>query len=327
MHPNAGKLIFIAALPKSASSLAWLIVSALQEANGRANPGRLRGSRPHPLLPLTWDLLDRFPEGGTYKSHAPIFGPTAGFLRLVGCKYVVLLRHPADFVTALYCHIRAGLAKTKNPPAQLPPEILDKLKNWKGGEFSPNVDFEAWIHTISPVRRSIFAADVPIDEAMTHIIGDGALLKAMQWMADWLQYRDEAMSIVVTYEELMGDFDRTIERLCVCVRGEPQNDDVMAYLKHVTKAVAEEGHAKPRSDYPRGWTGSVGIWRQYFSDSNVRSYNRVVEGFLAHYPHAAQLSSVYPDLLIDPDRVKTRPADLAPPDLPAASSDQPLRQV
>jgi hypothetical protein len=84
MHPNAGKLIFIAALPKSASSLAWLIVSALQEADGRANPSRQKGKLPHPLLPLTWDLLDRFPEGGTYKSHAPIYATTAGFLQLVG---------------------------------------------------------------------------------------------------------------------------------------------------------------------------------------------------------------------------------------------------
>jgi hypothetical protein len=79
----------------------------------------------------------------------------------------------------------------------------------------------------------------------------------------------------------------------------------MTYLRHVTKAVAEEGHAKPSSNYPRGWTGSVGIWRQYLSEGNVHSYNRVVEGFLAHYPNAAPLSSVYPDLLIDPTHLES----------------------
>ena len=134
---------------------------------------------------------------------------------------------------------------------------------------------------------------------MTHLIADGALLKSMQWMADWLEYRVGEKSIVVTYEELMGDFNRTIEHLCTFIRGAPPNDDIMTYLKHVTKTVAEEGHAKPSSNYPRGWTGSVGIWRQYLSADNAQRYNQVVEGFLAHYPHAARLSSVYLDLLLD----------------------------
>lgn len=307
MHPNAGKLILIAALPKSASSLAWLIVSALQEADGRANPGRQKGRLPHPLLPLTWDLLDRFPEGGTYKSHAPIYATTARFLQLVGSKYIVLLRHPADFIPALYCHLRAELAgmKATDLAAALPPELSDKLKNWTGEELSRNMPLGPWIDTISPVRRSILAANVSLDAAMTHFIADGALLKSMQWMADWLEYRDREKSIVVTYEEVMGEFDRTIGRLCTFIRGEPPNDDVMAYLKHVTKAVAEEGHAKPSCNYPRGWTGSVGIWKRYLSADNVHSYNKVIGGFLAHYPHAARLLSVYPELLIDSAQVQS----------------------
>jgi hypothetical protein len=305
MHPNAGKLIFIAALPKSASSMAWLIVSALQEADGRGNPARQKGKLPHPLLPLTWDLLDRFPEGGTYKSHSPIFATTAGFLQLVGCKHVVLLRHPADFVPALYCHLRAEMTE---PPVSssaelLAPEVRDKLMHWTAGTLGRGARPRSRVETISPIPRSIFEAGVPLDEAMACFITDGALLKSMQWMTDWLQYRDEEASIVVTYEQLMGDFDRAIGRLCTFIRGEPPNDDIMTYLKHVTREMAKEGHAKPSSKYPRGWTGSVGIWKQYFSADNARRYNEVVGGFLAHYPHAARLSSVYPDLLIDPAQV------------------------
>jgi len=305
MHPNAGKLIFIAALPKSASSLAWLIVSALQEADGRANPARERGKPPHPLLPLTWDLLDCFPEGGTYKSHAPILVTTASFLQLVGCKHVVLLRHPADFVPALYCHVRKELTEppVSTPAELLPPEVRDKVMHWTGGVLGRSAGLRSRVETISPIRRSILEAGVPLEEAMAYFINDGALLKSMQWMTDWLQYRDEEASIVVTYEQLMGDFEDTIGRLCSFIRGEPPNDDVMTYLKHVTREVAEEGDAKPSSDYPRGWTGSVGVWKQYFSADNARRYNEVVGAFLAHYPHAARLSSVYPDLLIDPAQV------------------------
>lgn len=309
-HLNGSKLIYIAALPKSASSLVWLIVSALQERDGRANPTRQQGRLPHPLLPLTWDILERFPEGGTYKSHAPIFATTAGFLQLTRSKHVVLLRHPADFVPALYCHLllNPDEVETADGTTSLPPEIGVKLGSWMGEKPTPDAANVPWIDTISPIRRSVLAAGVPLSVAMAHFIADGVLLKSMQWMTDWLQYRDKEMSIVVTYEELMGEFEATIERISTFVRGEPANDDVMAYLRHVTRAVAEEGHAKPSSRYPRGWTGSVGIWRQYFSDHNIRSYHQVVEGFLSNYPHAAELSRQYPDLLIDPTRPALEPA-------------------
>jgi hypothetical protein len=140
---------------------------------------------------------------------------------------------------------------------------------------------------------------VPIEEALSHIIAEGTLLKAMQWMADWLQYRDQEKSIVVTYEEIMGDFERTIQRLCGHIRDEQATDDIMTYLRHVTRAMVEEGNAKPSSNYPRGWTGSIGIWKRYLSADNVHSYNKVVGGFLAHYPHAERLLSVYPDLIVD----------------------------
>lgn len=302
MHAGAGKFIFVAALPKSASSLMWLMVSALQEQNGRADPGRQRGRLPHPLLPLTWDLLDNFPEGGTFKSHAPAFATTSGFLRILACKYVVLLRHPADFIPALYCHIKGEFVGMPNsdPVGSLPAHTRKRVIDWMGCNPASEVGPEQWVETIAPVQRSIFAAGVPLEEALGCLIADGALLRAMQWMADWLRYRDEKRSIVITYEELMGDFNRTIERLATFVRGEAPTDDILTYLDHVTREVAREGLAKDPEKYPRGWTGEVGIWRQYFSENNMLSYDKVVGGFLSHYPNATRLASIYPDLLIRP---------------------------
>jgi hypothetical protein len=299
-HPNAGRFIFIAALPKSASSLMWLIVSTLQEQSGRANSNRQRGRLPHPQLPLTWDLLDNFPEGGTYKSHAP--PTTEGFLRAVGGKYVVLLRHPADFVPALYCHLQAelgGRPAPAHPADALPVEIRQKLAAAWWDDTPPRGAPVPWIVTVAPLPRSIFAPGVLLDAAMDACITDGVLLKAMQWMADWLRYRDQERSIVVTYEDLMGTFEPTIERLCAFIRGEPPTDDILQYLKHVTREVAREGSEKNPSYYPRGWTGSIGIWRSYLSEDNVAAYNKVVRGFLAGYPNASLLASVYPNLLIE----------------------------
>ena len=294
------KLVFIAALPKSASSLAWLIVSALQEESWRANPDRQRGTLAHPFLQLTWDVLDRFPEGGTYKSHAPVGGMTEGVLRLLGCKHVVLLRHPADFIPALYCHIRAEL--TKKGFRANDGRSTRALGQLAGSRIDQAVSNQRppapWIHAISPVRHSVFAPGVPLDDAIAHFIADGPLLKAMEWMADWLQYRDPDRSIVVTYEELMDHFDTAVDRLSRFIRGVPPTSDVLAYLNHVVRAVGEEGRAKPETHYSRGWTGAVGIWSNYLSDDNVRLYNATVEKFLAYYPHASQLSSIYPNLVL-----------------------------
>jgi hypothetical protein len=313
--PNAGppsdRLIYIAALPKSASSLAWLIVSALQEENGRAAPGRMRGVPPSPLMPLTLDLLDNFPVGGVWKSHASAGGSTDLFLRLVGCKYVVLLRHPADFISALYCHARA---ERRWIDISDPTEVLDagsrqKLLTWVGdesGETTRNTWRQGpWNHGLSPLRRSMLDPDTPIDACLAHFLADGLLFKALEWMTDWLQYRDEERSIVVTYESLMRDFDATIARLSRFIRGEPPTGDIMGYLKHVNRSVAEEGHGKPSDNYPRGWTGSIDVWKAYLSADNIRAYNDAIEKFLACYPHASRLLSVYPELMIGRGRVSS----------------------
>ena len=50
--------------------------------------------------------------------------------------------------------------------------------------------------------------------------------------------------------------------------------------------------------YPRGYSGSVGIWKNYFSKQNVETYNRIVRGFLDFYPGGAELNGYYSDLII-----------------------------
>src|SRR5579862_293603 len=89
------EMFYLAALPKAASSFAWLVASALQEADGRARPERLPPETPDPYLPLP-PLRELLPTGGVYKSHAPWGEQTAGVLNSACCKYAVLLRHPAD---------------------------------------------------------------------------------------------------------------------------------------------------------------------------------------------------------------------------------------
>lgn len=305
---GANKFIFLAALPKSASSLVWLLVSALQEKSGRANPNRVFGTLPSPYSSLNWDLLDRFSGGGTYKSHTPMSHETDVFLRYLGCKYLILLRHPADFIVALYCHFRGKIFRLKQHNInnqlddELYPEVRDKLMSFYGNDFNATKLNQStsgpWVYSLSPIPWSILSLDNPIEETLAYFITKGPLLKALEWMSDWLLARDEARSMVVTYEDLMENFDSTINHLACFIRGETPSIDIMEYFKSVLESVRKKGHAKSNVVYPYGWTGSVNIWKRYFSAENLLQYNKTVERFLNDYPHADKLLSVYPSLIL-----------------------------
>jgi hypothetical protein len=276
--------IYVAALPKSASSLMWLIVSALQEESGRADPGKLPNVSPSPFAPLQLELMDAFRRGGTFSGHAPLGFDTDIFLRATRCRYIVHLRHPADFVVALYCH-----GTDDRLGRFIPAHLLARI------DTDDNV---RWSYVLSAAETSLSNKDAPLDEAIAHLLRDGVLFKAMAWMCDWLAHRDPERSMVCTYEGLMTDFDATIDRLCGFVRGAPIDDYRMDYLRYVTNYEAEQSKQKDLSRYPRGWTGEVGVWKRYFTNDHISIYNETVRQFLMCYPKAAALAAEYGDLTI-----------------------------
>jgi hypothetical protein len=277
--------IYLAALPKSASSLMWLIVSCLQEENGRAEPSKMPDVPPSPFAPLQFEMMDTFRRGGTFSGHAPLSFDTALFLSATRCRYVVHLRHPADFIVALYCHgIDGRLGRF------IPARLLDRLTLEED---------ERWAYGLSAIESSIFSKEAfTLDGAITHLLRDGALFQAMAWMCDWLAHRNSERSIVSTYEGLITDFDATINRLCLFVRGAPIDDYRMDYLKHVAKYQAEQSRQKDQSRYPKGWTGEVGVWKRYFTKDHVSIYNDTVMRFMLCYPKASALVGEYGDLTI-----------------------------
>jgi hypothetical protein len=218
----ADRFIYIAALPKSGSSLMWLIASALQEPSGRADPGKMEGAPSNSFLPLNDETLKWFPRGGVYKNHGPVSFHTEHFLKNVGCKYIVLLRHPADHIAAYYCHARGEYASYL-----------------RGSITRPELEIP-WVFGLGPSKREIFDPSGDIEQAICALVSDGYLFKVLEWTVDWLTYRNQNMSVVLTYEELMADFDATIARLSQFIRGRLPDEDVMAYLRHVVDAEAEK---------------------------------------------------------------------------------------
>ena len=118
-------------------------------------------------------------------------------------------------------------------------------------------------------------------------------------MTDWIAFRHLEQSRLLRYEDVIGDFDRVVADLCWFIRRAAPDDDLMRYLRHVYQHETTQGENKStRDNYPRGWTGHIGTWRDYFSPSNVRDYNVMTSKFVDAYPQARALLDIYPDLII-----------------------------
>lgn len=277
--------LYVAALPKSASSLMWLIVSCLQEQSGRADPSKLPDPLPSPYAPLQFNLLDRLKPDSAFSSHAPLTYDTDLFLRAMQCRYIVHLRHPADFIVSLYCH-----GAERRPPTFVPPHVLDRLIV---------MDKPKWTYRLSAIDHSVFdMTATTLEQSLSALLRDGALFNAMSWMSDWLAHRDPAVSTVSTYEALMTDFENAIDRLCVFVRGSHIDNDRLSYLKHVQQHGTMKSREHDSVRYPRGWTGECGVFRRYLNDEHISIYNDVVKRFMNSHPNGAKLAEVYGDLSI-----------------------------
>lgn len=268
--------IYLASMMKSSSTLMWLVLSAIQEPNNRADAAKMENVPIDDFLPLTIDFLKHFPSGGVFKNHAPYEHHTDKFLKQTGCKYVVLVRHPADHLAGLYCHHR-GI----HYPLEVPPDRRT-----------------AWEFLAGPVPLD-FSENAP-EVAIGQMVDCGYLFKILQWMADWIEFRNRLQSRLIRYEDVVTRFDEIVSELCWFIRGKTADDDLISYLRHVFDHETNIGNQKSDlPQYPQGWTGHIGTWKNYFSHENVERFNHQVMRFMQVYPQAAALGEAYPSLLLE----------------------------
>ena len=150
--------IYLSAMMKSCSALMQLVLSALQEPDNRAHLEKIDKVPANDFLPMSVEFLEKhFPNGGVFKNHAPIEYSNASFFAQTGCKYVVLLRHPADHLAGLYCHMR-GLPDHGEHPAHWPVERSS-----------------SWFFSAGQYPRGCFLAEP--ETAIGQLISDGYLFK------------------------------------------------------------------------------------------------------------------------------------------------------
>ena len=164
---NVTNFIYLAAMMKSASTLMQLVLSAIQEPSNRPDHSKLDDAMSNSFMPMTVDFLKSFPRGGVFKNHAPIEYHNNFFLQQTGCKYVVLIRHPADHLAAFFCHQRGVVSRVSwQPPAE-------RSTPW-------------WFATGQ--MPAGFQDNEP-EIGIQQLIDCGYLFKCLQWMADWTAFR------------------------------------------------------------------------------------------------------------------------------------------
>ena len=60
---------------------------------------------------------------------------------------------------------------------------------------------------------------------------------------------------------------------------------------------SEKMHLGLATRYPKGWTGKVNAWKNYFSKRNRANYTKQTNNFIKYNPKASLLFELYPDIL------------------------------
>ena len=268
----ADRLVIVVAIPKSASSVigscvAEMLPASIDKTRGYAS--YMLNNRDSELRP---ELVRDFPNGGVLKYHTNPTGANLKVLDLLGVKYIVLLRHPIDQMVAQYCSVFG---------------FDDVVVNNASG----------WIYdSIIPLRVDTLSPETP-DESIKYLIENGYLTSALRWMIDWLRIRDPVRSKVVRYEDFVEDRRAMLNDVSRFIKGADVDDSTFEKSVAISESYSGTRDKTNGSLYPRGWSGKIGIWREYLSEENLNRYAHVVDGFCRNYPDSDMLISLYPSLL------------------------------
>ncbi|MDA2932866.1 sulfotransferase domain-containing protein [Acidobacteria bacterium AH-259-D05] len=258
---------YIIALPASASSFCGFCVGRMIALSKGMPYGRTYPSWFH--IGLTDDCELRpeigaepvFSRGGVYKGHIEPLGKNLAVLNMYPfSRYILWFRDPKDQITAFFCR---------------------GLQNIDACKFTCIFPFDG--HRLSGDH---------ISKSLNYLIEDGYLMHVLLFMGKWLHYRDETKSIVLTYERFKNApilCLRNVAELLELNASDETIDDIHNEFATKTKKRNVDQNA-----YPKGWTGKIGVWQDYFCDENYANYKKVCTNFLQSFPWAKRVTEIYP---------------------------------
>lgn len=261
----SGKIALVAAMPKSGSSF---IADCLRRLQG----GVAGRDKKYPTYMLNnedsdyrLEMVAEFPHGGVIKYHTRASAKNLRIMDILGCKQMILLRSIPDVLAAMACHYRE--------------------------ETIENLGVTTVYDHIRPLDLKFFGPDVDVHDTIDYLITGGYLTALLFWISDWLELRDQSVSIVCTYEDFMEDslgfFENACEFFGFDSLTETEKVDMESTISRETADLrfSKEGGFETlySKKYPYGWTGEVGIWRKYFSTRNMENYHKVEVAFRSFF--------------------------------------------
>jgi len=160
---------------------------------------------------LRYHDLAGFTGGGIIHSHMGATDVNRYVLARLGLGSIITVRHPADHIAALYCHIR-GLLSARDKAeiidtATTPPTAREDYVD----ESKPS---QLYYHgVIFPVDPRFFGLEASVDDAITHLIAGGYLFHALSWIVSWQLFRVRNISMIIRYEDFLSEPQELIQRI------------------------------------------------------------------------------------------------------------------
>lgn len=265
------RLVILATQEKSSSTLHEVAVNEMLRHSGNvavvvppprtliAGPTEMGGG-----ASFHFGMLLFFPNGGVCRGE---FEPNWQNRRLIdeeiGCRRIALARHPADRIVAQYC-MRPGEMTTLAAQYNSPSVFQYRFRSQPKG--------------VDSLRHNL------------------------RWLSGWIREAEVLQTLIVRYEDMMHDIDAHFGRIHSFLYDAPMTPELVLALHQHFRNSGEGGSLQPGDAggrvYAKGYSGKIGVWRDYLSSEDITVYNEVTNEFLSSNEDGSKLLDLYPDLLL-----------------------------
>jgi len=195
------------------------------------------------------------------------------FNRRIKPKKIVLFRHPADRLVAVFCMNLRHLLEWENDKDISEGCILSNMLKGK--------------YEVSAPGASIYCMGIKT---------------TLEWMDGWVKKYHPGNMLFCKYENMMDSFENHFQEIYKFLFNKEPTKDLLDEFKNISHKTKEGGEYQPGDmksrSYNKGYSGKVGIWRNYFSEEDIVFYNNTVEKYLSYCDEPDKMLELYPDLLL-----------------------------
>ncbi len=278
------RLVLLPTLEKSASTFHEIILMRMLEVERgvagyipqlrslvKGGPISLAGGE-NMHLGMLFYLLNGGVMRGTF---APSFSNEEVFKNQLNSKIIVLLRHPADRLVAQFCMYYAQLLEVKKNKNISDDDLLTYMIEGKYKNFNRSTHSS---HAIEGIKST------------------------MEWIGGWVEKSRHSNVLFVKYENMMGNFDAHIQEIYQYLFNKNATENQLEEFKSTFQETKEGGKHQPGDTqarvYKKGYSGKVGVWKDYFSEKDIVIYNNLVKKYLDYYDKPEEILNLYPDLFL-----------------------------